>query len=77
MARGECASGEFQRFAKNGSEVWIHATYNPILDADGKVCKIIKFATDLSQRRAMEQDLRAAKERAEAPLPPAPAFWPT
>ena len=77
LARGECASGEFQRFAKNGSEVWIHATYNPILDADGKVCKIIKFATDLSQRRAMEQDLRAAKERAEAPLPPAPAFWPT
>jgi PAS domain S-box-containing protein len=66
LARGECASGEFQRFAKNGSEVWIHATYNPILDADGKVCKIIKFATDLSQRRAMEQDLRAAKERAEA-----------
>ncbi|NOK07145.1 histidine kinase, partial [Myxococcus xanthus] len=45
--------------------VWIQATYNPILDAEGRTTKIVKFATDLSGRRAMEQDLRRAKERAE------------
>ena len=66
LAQGEFQSGEFQRLGKGGREVWVHATYNPILDADGKVCKVIQLATDLSQRRAMEQDLRAAKERAEA-----------
>ena len=65
LGAGEFAAGEFQRFGKNGSEVWIQATYNPIFDVDGKVSKVIKFATDLSQRRAMEQDLRTAKDRAE------------
>ena len=65
LAHGEFAAGEFQRFGKGGREVWIQATYNPIFDAEGKVSKIIKFASDLSQRRAMEQDLRAAKDRAE------------
>ncbi len=40
-------------------------SYNPIFDAEGKVFKIVKFATDLSERRAMEQALREAKERAE------------
>ena len=66
LAQGEFQSGEFQRLGKGGREVWVHATYNPIRDADDKVCKVILLATDLSQRRAMEQDLRTAKERAEA-----------
>ena len=66
LAQGEFQSGEFQRQGKGGREVWVHATYNPIRDADDKVCKVILLATDLSQRRAMEQDLRTAKERAEA-----------
>ncbi|SDM13003.1 PAS domain S-box-containing protein [Oryzisolibacter propanilivorax] len=66
LVRGEFVAGEVQRFGRDGRPVWLHATYNPILDADGQVCKIIKIATDLSARRAMEQDLRAAKERAEA-----------
>ncbi len=66
LARGEFQTGEYQRLGKGGREVWVHSTYNPILDADGKVCKVIQLVTDLSQRRAMEQDLRAAKERAEA-----------
>ncbi len=65
LGQGEFAAGEFERLGKDGREVWIHATYNPIFDVDGKVSKVIKFATDLSQRRAMERDLRTAKERAE------------
>ena len=66
LARGELDAGEYQRVGKSGREVWIQATYNPILDAQGRTIKIVKFATDLTGRRAMEQDLRAAKEAAEA-----------
>jgi len=66
LAQGEFQAGEYPCVGKDGREVWIHATYNPIFDADGKVFKIILFAADLTERRAMEQDLRAAKERAEA-----------
>ena len=62
---GEFVSGEFRRRTKDGRELWIHATYNPIFDADHIPRKIVKFATDLSERRAMEVDLREAKERAE------------
>ncbi|AVP56361.1 PAS domain S-box protein [Pulveribacter suum] len=65
LAQGEVASGEFQATAKGGRALWLHATYNPIFDAEGRVTKVMQFATDLSARRAMEQDLRAAKERAE------------
>ena len=66
LAAGEFASGEFERVGRNGQPVWLHASYNPILDAEGKVFKVVKMATDLSHRHAMEQDLREAKERAEA-----------
>ncbi len=65
LRAGRFQSGEFQQVGKDGREVWIYATYNPILDADGQVFKIIELASDLSERRAMEQDLRIAKERAE------------
>ena len=65
LRAGEFIVGEFERRGKDGRPLWIHASYNPIFDAEGKVFKIVKFVTDLSQRRAMEQDLRAAKERAE------------
>jgi PAS domain S-box-containing protein len=65
LGRGELDSGEYLRLAKGGREVWIQASYNPIFDADGKPFKVIKFATDLSQRREMEEALRDAKEVAE------------
>jgi PAS domain S-box-containing protein len=65
LVGGELDAGEYQRLGKGGRHVWIQATYNPILDAEGRTTKIVKFATDLSGRRAMEQDLRRAKEHAE------------
>ncbi|MDD2608914.1 MAG: PAS domain S-box protein [Giesbergeria sp.] len=65
LASGEFASGEFLRLGKHGREVWMYATYNPIFDAEGQPFKIVKIATDLSLRRAMEQEMRHAKERAE------------
>lgn len=65
LKSGEMESGEYLRLGRNGREVWLQASYNPIFDANGKLLKISKLATDLTLRRAMEQALRAAKERAE------------
>ena len=55
---GEFQSAEFQRFAKNGSPVWIQATYNPIVDDAGKVIKVIKFATDISRLKKAQADIQ-------------------
>lgn len=50
LARGEHKSGEFMRIGKGGREVWIQAAYNPIVDISGKVFKVVKFASDVSDR---------------------------
>jgi len=65
LGQGEFDAGEYLRLGRDGREVWIQATYNPIFDAQGRAFKIVKFATDLTARRRMETDLRAAKEQAE------------
>jgi len=51
---GEFQSGEFRRMNKFGEEVWINATYNPILSINGQVIKVVKFATIItdSKKRA-------------------------
>lgn len=46
LARGEFQSGEFKRYLKSGEEVWLSATYNPVLDLSGKPIKVVKLATD-------------------------------
>src|ERR1700742_2846921 len=48
LGRGELMSGEFKRVDKNGREVWILASYNPILDETGKPFKVVKFASDIT-----------------------------
>ena len=50
LGSGELTAGEFKRFAKDGSEVWINASYNPIFDAEGKPVKVVKFATDVTEQ---------------------------
>ena len=49
LGRGEFDSGKYKRFAKGGREVWIQASYNPILDQSGKPFKVVKFATDITE----------------------------
>lgn len=51
LGNGTFQSGEFKRIGKNGNDIWIQATYNPIIDADGKVAKVVKFASDVTQRK--------------------------
>lgn len=48
LANGDVKAGEFKRFAKDGSEVWLQASYNPILDPDGQPYKVVKYATDIT-----------------------------
>jgi methyl-accepting chemotaxis protein len=47
---GEFVAEEFKRFGKGGKEIWIQASYNPILDQQGRVMKVVKFATDITGR---------------------------
>ena len=56
LARGEFDHGEYKRRARDGREVWINASYNPILDADGKPYKVIKFATDITASKRRNAD---------------------
>ena len=49
LGRGEFIAGRFRRLARNGQEVWLQASYNPILDATGKPYKIVKFAVDITR----------------------------
>jgi methyl-accepting chemotaxis protein len=51
LGAGEYEHGEYKRLAKGGREIWINASYNPIMDADGKPYKVIKFATDITDNR--------------------------
>jgi methyl-accepting chemotaxis protein len=50
LRRGEFQAAEFTRFGKNGKRVVINASYNPILDSKGQVTKVVKFATDVTER---------------------------
>ena len=49
LNRGEYQAGEYKRLGKGGKEVWIQASYNPIMDMNGKPFKVVKYATDITQ----------------------------
>ena len=51
LNRGECQAAEYKRVGKGDREVWIQASYNPILDDASTAVKVIKFATDVSRSR--------------------------
>lgn len=48
LNNGTYCTDQFKRLKKDGSVVWLEASYNPVFDASGKVIKITKFATDIS-----------------------------
>ena len=51
LNRGEYQAAEYKRLGKGGKEIWIQATYNPILDGNGKPFKVVKFATEITARK--------------------------
>lgn len=57
LNEGKFISGRFHRQGKYGRDVWIQATYSPIVDASGKVVKVVKFAYDVTKEVALQQSI--------------------
>ena len=67
LGRGEFLAGEFQRVTKAGDEIWIQASYNPVLGANGKPVRVVKFATDITAAKLRNVDYEGA-DRCDQPL---------
>lgn len=65
LRNGEFMAGEFCRIDKQGQEVWIQGSYNPVLDLNGRPLKIVKFATDITTQVEQHRQLKRAMEEAE------------
>ncbi len=71
LNRGEYDAGEYRRLGKGGKEVWIQASYNPIIDTNGKPFKVIKYATDITAQKLKNADYQgqiAAIGKAQATI---------
>jgi methyl-accepting chemotaxis protein len=55
---GKFQTAEFKRIGRGGKEVWIQATYNPMFDINGRVNRVVKFATDITGRKTAEANLK-------------------
>lgn len=58
LAAGQYQAGEFKRIAKGGREIWIQASYNPIMDLNGRPFKVVKYATDITAQTRMRMVLK-------------------
>lgn len=59
LGRGEYDRGEYKRIRKNGEEVWIQASYNPIFDLEGRPIKVVKFALDITEQKLDANEYQA------------------
>lgn len=69
LRKGQFQAAQYRRIAKGGREIWIEASYNPILDGNGKPYKVVKFATDITASKMASLDAQgkiAAIDRAQA-----------
>ncbi|MDQ0393473.1 methyl-accepting chemotaxis protein [Labrys monachus] len=69
LRRSRFQAGEFHRIGKGGKDVWIQASYNPLLDRSGRPFKVVKFAADTTAeklRNAEFQGRIAAIDKAQA-----------
>lgn len=62
LKNGEFFNAEFKRYAKGGREIWLQATYNPIIDDAGRVVKVVKFADDITERKMRNADYKGKIE---------------
>ena len=62
LGSGTFQAGEFRRMAKGGREIWIYGSYNPVFDGEGKVCAVVKFASDVTGEVA-DRNRRAEGQR--------------
>lgn len=64
LAAGQFKQGRFERVNKTGQSIWLEATYNPIVDENGKVVKVIKFASDITARVLQQQQVQQVAQLA-------------
>ena len=60
LGRGEYDAAQYKRIGKGGREVWIQASYNPIMDLNGKPFKVVKYATDITASMMKSHALQQA-----------------
>lgn len=65
LNRGEFDTGRYKRIGNHGKTVWIQATYNPVLDLNGKPYKVVKFASDITAQVELEASV-AAKAQSDS-----------
>ncbi len=68
LGRGEFDAGQYKRIGKNNKEVWIQASYNPILDANGKPFKVVKYATDITAQVLADRMMKMAVQQTQEVL---------
>ncbi|WP_029933520.1 methyl-accepting chemotaxis protein [Thiomicrospira pelophila] len=54
LAKGELSSGTYRRLKKNGEELWLEASYNPVFNVDGEPYKVVKYATDIGANKTTQ-----------------------
>ncbi|AWN37779.1 methyl-accepting chemotaxis protein [Methylobacterium radiodurans] len=62
LARGEFQRAEFNRRAKGGRQIWLQASYNPVLDRKGRPYKVVKIATDITEQKLRTLDFQGQIE---------------
>ncbi|EPP5372323.1 methyl-accepting chemotaxis protein [Vibrio cholerae] len=58
LRSGEFFVDEYKRFGKGGKEIWIQASYNPIMDSEGKPYKVVKYAINVTQRKVVVNEVK-------------------
>jgi methyl-accepting chemotaxis protein len=65
LGRGEYDAAQYKRIGKGGKEVWIQASYNPIMDANGRPYKVVKYATDITAQTRLAQMTQLAVQQVQ------------
>src|SRR2546423_1515605 len=65
LRRGEGQVGQYKRVAKGGREAWLHGSYNPVFEAAGKLCKVLKVVTDVTAQVHLTQQMHAVVAQTE------------
>jgi len=65
LARGEYDAARYKRVGKGGKEIWLQASYNPIIDATGKPFKVVKYATDVTAQVELSRQMERAVAQTE------------
>ncbi|MBP5856710.1 PAS domain-containing methyl-accepting chemotaxis protein [Marivibrio halodurans] len=68
LRAGSFEAGAYRRIGKGKREIWIQATYNPILDPQGRPFKVVKFATDITDEVRARQEAERVAERIDGNL---------